>query len=151
MGERFGPADARQTDAALTGLAADPGRLAPDIAAALGAAFGQASPVPAPAAGAAYSLGEITDLAGASALRRDAEAAAARHPAYAHAPPARRPAEFLKAHAHYRSGEMKDAITDANNAFESTLKTICDQRLCPLGPCEDGLCNRRRLRDQRTT
>ena len=24
---------------------------------------------------------------------------------------------------------MKDAITDANNAFESTLKTICDQRL----------------------
>ena len=36
--------------------------------------------------------------------------------------------EFLKAHAHYRAGEMKDAITDANNAFESTLKTICDQR-----------------------
>ena len=36
--------------------------------------------------------------------------------------------EFLKAHAHYRSGDMKDAITDANNAFESTLKAICDQR-----------------------
>ena len=36
--------------------------------------------------------------------------------------------EFLKAHAHYRAGEMKDAITDANNAFESTLKTICNQR-----------------------
>ena len=36
--------------------------------------------------------------------------------------------EFMRAHAHYRAGEMKDAITDANNAFESTLKTICDQR-----------------------
>ncbi|MCY3877038.1 MAG: hypothetical protein OXF88_22445 [Rhodobacteraceae bacterium] len=36
--------------------------------------------------------------------------------------------EFMKAHTHYRVGETKDAITDANNAFESTLKTICDQR-----------------------
>ena len=36
--------------------------------------------------------------------------------------------EFLKAHTHYRGGETKDAITNANNAFESTLKTICDQR-----------------------
>ena len=36
--------------------------------------------------------------------------------------------EFLNAHAHYRAGETKDAITDANNAFESTLKCICDQR-----------------------
>ena len=36
--------------------------------------------------------------------------------------------EFLQAHAHYRAGEMKDAIADANNAFESTLKSICDQR-----------------------
>ena len=35
---------------------------------------------------------------------------------------------FLQAHGHYRSGEMKDAITDANNAFESTLKSICEQR-----------------------
>jgi len=34
--------------------------------------------------------------------------------------------EYLKAHAHYRAGENKDAITDANNAFESTLKVICD-------------------------
>ena len=33
--------------------------------------------------------------------------------------------EFLSAHAHYRSREYKDAITDANNAFESTLKMIC--------------------------
>ena len=36
--------------------------------------------------------------------------------------------EFMKAHGHYRAGEMKDAVTDANNAFESTLKTICEQR-----------------------
>jgi hypothetical protein len=33
--------------------------------------------------------------------------------------------EFLSAHGHYRAGELKDAITDANNAFESTMKTIC--------------------------
>ena len=36
--------------------------------------------------------------------------------------------EFLSAHTHYRAGEMKDAITDANNAFESTLRAVCDQR-----------------------
>lgn len=36
--------------------------------------------------------------------------------------------EFIRAHAHYRAGEMKDAITDANNAFESTLKSICRKR-----------------------
>ena len=36
--------------------------------------------------------------------------------------------EFMKAYGHYRAGEMKDAITNANNAFESTLKAICDQR-----------------------
>ena len=36
--------------------------------------------------------------------------------------------EFLKAYAHYRASEMKDAIVNANNAFESTLKAICDQR-----------------------
>ncbi len=36
--------------------------------------------------------------------------------------------EFLKAFDHYRAGEMKDAITDANNAFESTLKAVCEQR-----------------------
>ena len=35
--------------------------------------------------------------------------------------------EFLQAHA-YRVGETKDAITDANNAFESTLKAIYNQR-----------------------
>ena len=37
-------------------------------------------------------------------------------------------AEFLKAHAHYRAGETKAAVTEAHNAFESTLKAICDQR-----------------------
>ena len=37
-------------------------------------------------------------------------------------------AEFLKAHAHYRAGDTKAAITEANNAFESTLKVICEQR-----------------------
>ena len=31
-------------------------------------------------------------------------------------------AEYLKAHAHYRAGDMKAAVTEANNAFESTLK-----------------------------
>ena len=36
--------------------------------------------------------------------------------------------EFLKAHRHYRAGETKDAITNANKALESTLRVICDQR-----------------------
>lgn len=34
--------------------------------------------------------------------------------------------EFLRAHGHYRAGEHDDAVTDANNAFESTMKAICD-------------------------
>ncbi len=33
--------------------------------------------------------------------------------------------EFLSAHAHYRAGEHKDCVTDALNAFESTMKAIC--------------------------
>lgn len=37
----------------------------------------------------------------------------------------------MSAHKHYRAGETKDAITDANNAFESTMKAICDQRGWP--------------------
>ena len=36
--------------------------------------------------------------------------------------------EFLRAHACYRAGDTKDAVTNANNALESTLKTICDER-----------------------
>ena len=48
---------------------------------------------------------------------------------YLHSPGFEGPCdEFMSAYAHYREGQMKDAITDANNAFESTLKTICDQR-----------------------
>jgi hypothetical protein len=34
--------------------------------------------------------------------------------------------EFLSAHAHYRAGEHEDAILDANRAFESVMKAICD-------------------------
>ena len=36
--------------------------------------------------------------------------------------------EFLQAHTHYRNGNNKEAILNANKAFESTLKTICDNR-----------------------
>lgn len=36
--------------------------------------------------------------------------------------------EFLEAHTHYRAGKTKAAITGANNAFESTLKVICEQQ-----------------------
>ena len=39
--------------------------------------------------------------------------------------------EFLEAHAHYRTGEFRDAIVHAGNAFESTLKVICDLREWP--------------------
>ncbi len=35
--------------------------------------------------------------------------------------------EFRSAHEHYRRQEYKDAIVDALNAFESTMKTICDK------------------------
>lgn len=34
--------------------------------------------------------------------------------------------EFRAAHAHYRAGEYKDCAADALNAFESTMKAICD-------------------------
>ena len=36
--------------------------------------------------------------------------------------------KFLSAHKHYRDGKHGDCITHANSAFESTMKTICDQR-----------------------
>ncbi len=36
--------------------------------------------------------------------------------------------EFRSAHAHYRAGEYKDCVTDALNAFESTMKAICDAK-----------------------
>lgn len=34
--------------------------------------------------------------------------------------------EFLEAHRQYRAGNPKDAITGANRAFESTMKTVCE-------------------------
>lgn len=36
--------------------------------------------------------------------------------------------EFLSAHSHFRRGEYRDAISDALNAFESTMKAICDRK-----------------------
>ena len=36
--------------------------------------------------------------------------------------------EMMKAYSHYRSGDNRSAITEANNAFESVLKVICDHR-----------------------
>ena len=36
--------------------------------------------------------------------------------------------EFMQAHKHYREGNNKEAIVNAQNAFESTMKAICDQR-----------------------
>jgi hypothetical protein len=36
--------------------------------------------------------------------------------------------EFLKAHAHYREGNFKDAVNWANKAFESTMKSICKKK-----------------------
>lgn len=36
--------------------------------------------------------------------------------------------EFCSAHEHYRRQEYKDAIVDALNSFESTIKSICDVR-----------------------
>lgn len=35
--------------------------------------------------------------------------------------------EFLRAHEHYRQGRDKEAIVEAEKAFESTLKIICDR------------------------
>ncbi len=42
--------------------------------------------------------------------------------------------EFLSAYDHFRAGENRDVITDANNAFESTLKAICEQRRWSYSP-----------------
>jgi hypothetical protein len=40
--------------------------------------------------------------------------------------------EFMRAHQHYRRGEMQDALVDTNNALESTLKTVCERSGIPL-------------------
>jgi hypothetical protein len=42
--------------------------------------------------------------------------------------------EFMRAFEHHRKGENKDAIADALNAFESTIKAICDARKWTYGP-----------------
>jgi hypothetical protein len=42
--------------------------------------------------------------------------------------------EFLKAHEHYRRGEIKDCLADSLNALESTLKTICHKRRWTFQP-----------------
>lgn len=39
--------------------------------------------------------------------------------------------EFLKAHAHYRHGRHKEAMTESLKAFESTMKSICAKRYWP--------------------
>lgn len=36
--------------------------------------------------------------------------------------------EFMEAHRHYKERDGKAAIVSANNAFESTMKAICDKR-----------------------
>ena len=36
--------------------------------------------------------------------------------------------EFMVAHKHFRAGNNKETIVSAENAFESTMKAICDQR-----------------------
>ncbi|MBF0611440.1 MAG: abortive infection family protein [Magnetococcales bacterium] len=36
--------------------------------------------------------------------------------------------EFLSAHEHYVYGRYKECIVDANKAFESTMKAVCDKR-----------------------
>ena len=36
--------------------------------------------------------------------------------------------EFLQAHEHYRHGRYKECLNDCLKAFESTMKTICDEQ-----------------------
>jgi len=44
--------------------------------------------------------------------------------------------EFLRAHEHYRKGEIKDCLADSLNALESTLKTICTKRRWTFQPTD---------------
>ena len=44
--------------------------------------------------------------------------------------------EFMDAHKHYREGNNKEAIREASNAFESTLKTICERRQWSYSPTD---------------
>lgn len=45
--------------------------------------------------------------------------------------------EFLKAHRAYLKGDTKEAIREASNALESTLKTICKKRSWQFDPQKD--------------
>ncbi len=36
--------------------------------------------------------------------------------------------EFREAHAHFRSGKLREAVSSAGNAFESTMKSICTHK-----------------------
>lgn len=46
-------------------------------------------------------------------------------------------AEMLKAHSDHRSGRYEDAVTACGSAFESILKTICDQKGWPYDADKD--------------
>ncbi|HLO51750.1 MAG TPA: hypothetical protein VK211_25280, partial [Kamptonema sp.] len=45
--------------------------------------------------------------------------------------------EFRSAHQHYRNQKYKEAIVDALKAFESTMKTICDECTWSYDPQKD--------------
>lgn len=49
--------------------------------------------------------------------------------------------EMLKAHSDHRSGQHEDAITACGSAFESVLKTICDQKEWPYDTDKDTCAN----------
>ena len=40
--------------------------------------------------------------------------------------------EFLRAHEHYRKGNMKEALNEALKSFESTLKIVCNKKSWPF-------------------
>ena len=42
--------------------------------------------------------------------------------------------EYLRAYEHYRNGRYSEAIVEAEKAFESTMKVICDRRAWPYPP-----------------
>ena len=42
--------------------------------------------------------------------------------------------EFIRAHEHYRQVRFKEAIAEALKSFESTMKSICDQRKWAYAP-----------------
>lgn len=45
--------------------------------------------------------------------------------------------EFRKAYEYYRKNDNKNAILEAGKAFESTMKTICDELSYPYNPAKD--------------